>query len=300
MARRIGDRDHAAERHTEHDRLLDAERLAERAHVVAPLRQRPALASDRRRCGRCRDDRDRRPARRRRAPSRPACRSSDRSPGPPCSMISVGFSRMRGPSGTSFAPSTSKNSRTPLTMTCMDHALQNLRSGYSDRIAIALRARSVKNLSWRSRQSSRARPAWSAKRSARVSGQRERRTGARHQSQARRPVAPKTARNHPCGFFRSLPHRAAARRLRRLLLLSRRIVRRHGRGAIQAHDAGPHARRRAASGDGQSRHDLLLRHRQGDGLKRTGPHCLGARERRDRERADAAVSERLHVPARYG
>jgi hypothetical protein len=39
--------------------------------------------------------------------------------GPPCNSSSVGRSRMCGPSGTNFAPSTSKNSRAPLTVTCM-------------------------------------------------------------------------------------------------------------------------------------------------------------------------------------
>src|ERR1019366_3835769 len=34
-------------------------------------------------------------------------------------MSNVGFSRMAGPSGASLPPSTSKNSRTPLTSTCM-------------------------------------------------------------------------------------------------------------------------------------------------------------------------------------
>ena len=43
MARGVGQRHHAAERCAEHDRVGDAERVAERAHVVAPLRQMPAL-----------------------------------------------------------------------------------------------------------------------------------------------------------------------------------------------------------------------------------------------------------------
>ena len=44
MAGGVGQRHHAAERGAEHDRIDDAERLAECAHVVAPLRQIPALA----------------------------------------------------------------------------------------------------------------------------------------------------------------------------------------------------------------------------------------------------------------
>ena len=44
MARRIGLRDEAAEGGSEHDRLLDAERVAQRFQIVAPLRQRPAFA----------------------------------------------------------------------------------------------------------------------------------------------------------------------------------------------------------------------------------------------------------------
>ena len=43
MAGGVGQRNHAAERRAEHDRIDDAERVAERAHVVAPLRQIPAL-----------------------------------------------------------------------------------------------------------------------------------------------------------------------------------------------------------------------------------------------------------------
>lgn len=41
VARRIGLRDHAAERLPEDDRLHDPERLAQRPQVVAPLRERP-------------------------------------------------------------------------------------------------------------------------------------------------------------------------------------------------------------------------------------------------------------------
>ena len=44
MAGGVGQRNHAAERRAEHDRIDDAERVAECAHVVAPLRQIPALA----------------------------------------------------------------------------------------------------------------------------------------------------------------------------------------------------------------------------------------------------------------
>ena len=43
MARGVGQRDHAAERRAEHDRAGDAQHIAERAHVVAPLRQVPAF-----------------------------------------------------------------------------------------------------------------------------------------------------------------------------------------------------------------------------------------------------------------
>ena len=43
MPRRVRHRDHAAERVAEHDRLLDAERVAEVAHVVAPLGEVPLL-----------------------------------------------------------------------------------------------------------------------------------------------------------------------------------------------------------------------------------------------------------------
>ena len=43
VARGIGQRDHAAERGAQHDRIDDAQRFAERVHVVAPLRQIPAL-----------------------------------------------------------------------------------------------------------------------------------------------------------------------------------------------------------------------------------------------------------------
>ena len=44
MSRGVGQRHHAAERGAQHDRIDDAKRLAERVHVVAPLRQIPALA----------------------------------------------------------------------------------------------------------------------------------------------------------------------------------------------------------------------------------------------------------------
>ncbi len=43
MARGVRERDHAAERHAEHDRALDSERLAEGVYVVGPLRERPRL-----------------------------------------------------------------------------------------------------------------------------------------------------------------------------------------------------------------------------------------------------------------
>ena len=43
MPRGIGQCDHAAERRAEHDRIRDAERVTERAHVITPLRQIPAL-----------------------------------------------------------------------------------------------------------------------------------------------------------------------------------------------------------------------------------------------------------------
>ena len=43
MARGVSQRDHAAERRAQHDRIDDAQGVAERAHVVAPLRQVPAL-----------------------------------------------------------------------------------------------------------------------------------------------------------------------------------------------------------------------------------------------------------------
>ena len=41
MARRVGLRHEAAERMPPHDRPLDAERIAQALHVVAPLRERP-------------------------------------------------------------------------------------------------------------------------------------------------------------------------------------------------------------------------------------------------------------------
>ena len=41
MTRRIRYRHHPAEREAEHDRMLDFQRLAKRAHVVAPLREIP-------------------------------------------------------------------------------------------------------------------------------------------------------------------------------------------------------------------------------------------------------------------
>ena len=44
MARGIGQRDHPAERRAKHDRVDDAKCVAERAHVVAPLRQLPGLS----------------------------------------------------------------------------------------------------------------------------------------------------------------------------------------------------------------------------------------------------------------
>ena len=118
MAGGVGQRNHAAERRAEHDRIDDAERVAEGAHVVTPLRQIPALP---------------------RAILAAAVAAVveiddlgdvgqgrvggpvDRMVGawPPCSISSTGFSRITGPSGTNFAPSTSKNSRTPFTDTCM-------------------------------------------------------------------------------------------------------------------------------------------------------------------------------------
>jgi hypothetical protein len=44
MARGVSQRDHAAERGAEHDRIGDAEGIAECAYVVAPLLQVPAFA----------------------------------------------------------------------------------------------------------------------------------------------------------------------------------------------------------------------------------------------------------------
>ncbi len=41
MARRVRYRNHPAEREAEHDRPLDFQRLAKRAHIVAPLREIP-------------------------------------------------------------------------------------------------------------------------------------------------------------------------------------------------------------------------------------------------------------------
>src|SRR6266446_2883409 len=43
MTRGVGERDHAAERHTEHDRMSDPQNLAERPHIVTPLRQCPGF-----------------------------------------------------------------------------------------------------------------------------------------------------------------------------------------------------------------------------------------------------------------
>ena len=118
MARGVGQRDHAAERGAQHDRIDDAQRLAERVHVVAPLRQIPALPravlaaavaamveiDDLGDVGQSRI-------------GRPVDRVVEA--GPAMSISSTGFSRITGPSGTNFAPSTSKNSRTPFTDTCM-------------------------------------------------------------------------------------------------------------------------------------------------------------------------------------
>jgi hypothetical protein len=44
VARGVGQGNHAAERGAQHDRIDNAERVAECAHIVAPLRQVPALA----------------------------------------------------------------------------------------------------------------------------------------------------------------------------------------------------------------------------------------------------------------
>jgi hypothetical protein len=44
VARGISQRHHAAERYAQHDRVFDAEDVAEGAHVVAPLREIPAFA----------------------------------------------------------------------------------------------------------------------------------------------------------------------------------------------------------------------------------------------------------------
>ncbi|MGB8414611.1 MAG: hypothetical protein WCE23_17490 [Candidatus Binatus sp.] len=44
MARSVRHRNHAAERYAHHDRPLDLQRLAKRAHVVTPLRQIPFRA----------------------------------------------------------------------------------------------------------------------------------------------------------------------------------------------------------------------------------------------------------------
>jgi hypothetical protein len=43
MAGGVGQRNHAAERRAEHDRIDDAGRVAEGAHVIAPLGQIPVL-----------------------------------------------------------------------------------------------------------------------------------------------------------------------------------------------------------------------------------------------------------------
>src|SRR5260370_14846195 len=43
MARGVRQRHHTAKRYAEDDRIHDAERVAERAYVVAPLRQVPAF-----------------------------------------------------------------------------------------------------------------------------------------------------------------------------------------------------------------------------------------------------------------
>ena len=45
MTRGVGQRHHATERHAQHDRIDDAEDIAECAHIIAPPRQIPVFAS---------------------------------------------------------------------------------------------------------------------------------------------------------------------------------------------------------------------------------------------------------------
>jgi hypothetical protein len=112
----------AAERIAEHDRLLDAEHIAESPDVVTPLVEGPQrwiamiaasvaamvegdhLGDLRQRC-------------------EGGLEHGMIDAGPPCSRTTVGRSRMRGPSCTSFSPWTSKNSRAPLTITCIESFL---------------------------------------------------------------------------------------------------------------------------------------------------------------------------------
>src|SRR5215207_1116818 len=120
MARGIGQRHHATEGRAEHDRVRNAERVTERAHVVAPVRQLPCLSrtilaaavaamveiDDLGNIG-----------------QGGVGRLVNR-------MVEAGTTMEQeqgrllphhrgGASGTYFAPSTSKDSRTPFTDTCM-------------------------------------------------------------------------------------------------------------------------------------------------------------------------------------
>ncbi len=92
---------------------------------------------------------------------------------------------------------------------------------------------------------------------------------------------------------------SATRRLRRLLLLPRRLLDRHGRRALPASDLRRHHGGGDNAGAAQPRHGLHLRHRPRHQLHRTRPADVGAGEGQDRERsAEAAVQGRLHVPSR--
>jgi hypothetical protein len=129
---------------------------------------------------------------------------------------------------------------------------------------------------------------------------------------------PPRSRGAPCGHGRAARHRRATReaarargagrrqspggrirslRLRRLPVLSRRLVSGDGGGSIYPSDLRPDARRRHDARAAQPGHDVHLcvghEHRQ----QRARPHDVGAGEGENGERvAAAAVPGGVHVP----
>jgi hypothetical protein len=109
MPRRVGHRHHSPERHTHYDRLFNLQSFAELQHVIRPSVERPEIRG-----------RSVAPAgapqiqvhqlRDLGQPVEVSLNTEWSIPGPPWIRTMVGLSRILSPSGTSFAPLTSKKS----------------------------------------------------------------------------------------------------------------------------------------------------------------------------------------------